>query len=120
MKVALATLFLAAALPLTAQAEVSRMFCVLSEKTPNPVMDRATKSVDSISENGFASTIMGRRFHASVKVESDGATTVRLYERVRLVLNQHSMIIVDEEASFGAQTEPTSDGHFATVRCRLY
>jgi hypothetical protein len=119
MKFVLAILT-AVTVPLSAQAAVSRMFCVLSEKTPNPVLDRATKSVDTISETGFASTIMGRRFHALVKVEMDGATTVRLYERVRLILNQHSMIVVDDEASFGAQTETSSDGHSATVRCRLY
>lgn len=119
MKLVLAIL-IAGSLPLSAEAGVTQMLCLLSEKTGNPHLDRITKSMDSISENGFASTIMGRRFHASVKVASDGATSVRIYERIRPVINQHSMIVITEEAAFGAQTEPASDGHYATLRCRLY
>jgi hypothetical protein len=119
MKAVLAILTVIA-LPLSAEAAVSRMFCALVERTPNPILNRVTKSMDAIGEQGFASTIMGRRFHAMVKVDMDGATSVRMYERVRLIVNQHSMIILDEEAAFGAQTEVSSDGHSASINCRFY
>ena len=109
------------ALPLSAQAAVSQMWCVLTEKNANnPHLSRTTKAIDELSETGFSVSMMGQRFHAQVKVDLDGAAQVKIYEHVRVVVNQHTPIAMVEETSFGAQTEPNANGQSAAVRCRLY
>jgi hypothetical protein len=101
-------------------AGVSHMFCVLSERTPNPVMGRSTQAIADLTETGFTATMYGVHYHAQVSVETDGTTLIRLYHNVQKIVEQKSVVAFDEETAFGAQTEPTAEGNYATLRCRLY